>query len=44
MIKEMEFSFVFLIVVGNGELGKDASTTNFEEKWLTKMHKKANIA
>jgi hypothetical protein len=34
---------VFLIVISVGELGNDVSTINFEEKWLTKMHKKASF-
>ncbi len=43
MTEELEFVLVFLIVIGDGELGKDVSRINFEEKWLTKMHKKASF-
>jgi hypothetical protein len=43
MTKKLEFFLVLLIVISDGKLGKDVSTTNFEERWLTKMHKKASF-
>ncbi len=41
--REIGIFLLLLIVISDGKLGKDASTTNFEEKRLTKMHKKANF-